>query len=282
MPHAIQLKNASILIPTRNRPSILAITLQELRRKGLGDSPLWIYDDASENPKAVERTVLEVWPNANLIHGENRMGQAGARNALMRACGTEFGIMLDDDEYFLVVAGIEKHLTQFQEDQGRAAVLFKCIAKTDGLASPPGIARAQEVSSFMGGNVLFHIPSILSVGGYREFFVYGYEEPDLAFRLFRKGFHIWYDPSIVVEHNQWYSPSEHRDFREYDHFYSRNSVLLATMNMPIWLGLPIGTARSVRRAFHHRRNYGIKLKGLLEGVCVTFSRWRHRTPMSAG
>lgn len=242
---------------------------------------LWIYDDASDNPKALQDMVLAVWPEANLILGVERRGQAGARNALMTACGTEFGIMLDDDEYFLDATGLGAHLQQFPTQPTRAVILFKCISKANGNVSPSGIGVSQVVPTFMGGNVLFHIPSVLSVGGYRDFFIYGYEEPDLACRLIRSGFHIWFDPTIVVEHNQWYTPDEGRDYGEYDRLYARNSILLASMNMPLWLGLPIGIVRSVRRSLLHKRNYGIKLRGLLQGVYLTFSHWKERAPLSS-
>jgi GT2 family glycosyltransferase len=186
--------------------------------------------------------------------------------------------MLDDDEYFLDAGGIEKHLTQYQEHQDRAVVSFKCVAKADGNVSPQGITTSQKISSFMGGNVLFHIPSVLSVGGYRDFFVYGAEEADLAFRLFRKGFHIWYDPSIVVEHNQWYSPDEHRDFREYDYLYARNFILLSSMNMPILIGLPHGFLKSLRWSISRNRNFSSKFKGITSGLLESVTRWQERQP----
>ena len=281
MPMALPITNAAILIPTRNRPAILANTLEELRRKGLEDLPLWVYDDASEDPKAIENAVLAVWPAAHVIFGEKRRGQAGARNALMKACGTEFGIMLEDDVYFLNVGTIEEHIRHHASHPEWAVIQFKCKSKGTGEQNLSDAIGACELPSFLAGASLFHLPTILKVGGYRDFFVYAYEEPDLAMRLWEQGCQIWYDPGIFVEHNQWYSPNERRDFREYDLFYARNSLLLATMNMPLWLGLPIGIIRSVRRAFHHKRNYRIKLKGLLEGIALTFSHWDNRTPLSA-
>lgn len=273
------LPNCSILIPTRNRPAILANTLEELRRKGLGDLPLWIYDDASDNPQAIENMVRTTWPEAHLILGVKRMGQAGARNALMKVCGTEFGIMLEDDVYFLDAGALENYIQQHSRCPDWAILQFKCVNKL-GAQNLPNHVGPCELPSFLGGASLFHIPTILQCGGYRDFFIYGYEEPDLALRLWANQGRIWYDPKIVVEHNQWYTPDERRDYQEYDRLYARNLVLLHTLNMPLWLGLPVGIARSLRRLFHHKRNYGIKLKGLLQGISLTFSHWQDRTPLS--
>jgi GT2 family glycosyltransferase len=212
--------------------------------------------------------------------GERRIGQAGSRNVLMKTCGTEFGIMLEDDVYFLDPGPIEAHIRNHANHPQRAVIQFKCRSKGNGDQSPPEGLAACELPSFLGGASLFHIPSIQSVGGYRDFFVYAYEEPDLAMRLWGQGYRIWYDPEIFVEHNQWYSPNENRDYQEYDQLYARNSVLLATMNMPLYLGFPIGLARSVRRAFYHRRNFGVKVVGLLQGIGLTFVHWNKRTPLT--
>ena len=58
----------SILIATRNRPKILAQTLERLAEKGFGSFPLWVYDDASEDPRALQ-AVVETWPGGSLIGG---------------------------------------------------------------------------------------------------------------------------------------------------------------------------------------------------------------------
>ena len=45
-------ENLAILIPTRNRPEILATTLVELQKAGLGAVALWVYDDCSADAGA--------------------------------------------------------------------------------------------------------------------------------------------------------------------------------------------------------------------------------------
>lgn len=268
----------SIIIATRNRPRILAETLQRLVEKGFGGYPLWVYDDASEDAGAI-RDVAATWPGARVLREDRQRGQAHGRNVLMRACATPYAISLDDDQYFLDAGGLQEHMTEPRRDPKRAAVSFQCRARKDGRLDRPAELPSGPTTWFMGGCVLFHVPSVLQTGGYRDWWVYGYEEPELALRLFAAGYSIWYDASILVEHNQWYDPSERRDFREYDFLYARNAVLLTSLNYPILLGLPAGILRSVRRAFVFRRNYGAKLRGLLLGVGMTFSRWGERSPM---
>lgn len=269
----------SLLIATRNRPQILAVTLQKLLEKGFGSYPLWIYDDASEHPEAI-RDVVAAWPGAQIRREEQQRGQAYGRNVLMRACGTPYAISLDDDQYFLEEGDLQAHLQEPRIDPARAAVSFQCRAVKDGRLDRPADLPSGPTTWFMGGCVLFHVPSVLQVGGYREWWVYGYEEPELALRLFAAGYSIWYDASILVEHNQWYNPSERRDFREYDYLYARNAVLMASLNYPLLLGLPVGLLRSVRRAFFLRRNFGAKARGLWHGITFTFTHWTERAPLT--
>ncbi len=271
----------SILIATRNRPQILAETFEHLREKGFGNYPLWIYDDASDDADSIAR-VVATWPGAQLRRGETQCGQAHGRNVLFRACGTQYAICLDDDQYFIEAGNLKDHLQTERPADTYAAISFQCRAKKDGRLDRPAEMPSGPTTWFMGGCVLFHIPTVLEVGGYREWWVYGYEEPELAARLFRAGHRIWYDASILIEHNQWYNPNERRDYGEYDFLYARNSVLLTSMNYPLLMGLPLGIIRSIRRAFYLKRNYGRKLSGFLQGIAMTFTRWRERTPMSWG
>jgi GT2 family glycosyltransferase len=272
----------AILIPTRNRPERLRETLSRLREEGLGNLPLWVYDDCSDDPQAVKSMIEAGWAGGQVVRGEMRVGQAQGRNVLLRACQTDFAIMLDDDQYFLETGNLNEHILSHADHSERSIVQFQSIIKGTGEVAIPKGVGPQPVSSFMGGSILAHVPSILKVGGYRDFFVYGSEEPDLVMRLWAQGFQVWYDPSIVVEHNQSYSAEERRDLREYDYLYARNILLLHTMNMPLWVGLPVGIARSARRLFYRRRglgNYAAKTMGLLSGICTTFSKWSERTPL---
>jgi GT2 family glycosyltransferase len=219
------------------------------------------------------------WPNAQVITGRQRVGQAEGRNTLMRSCGREFGLFLDDDSFPKSVAGIERHLFH-PEDSRRAVVTFQYLdVPTQRLSTPADVGEG-ETRSFQGGASLFHIPTVLGLGGFRSFFIYGYEEPELSLRLQMNAFHIWYDPAITVHHNHFETPAEFRNNVEYDYLYARNSILLSSLNMPLLLGLPIGLARSVRRSFYLRRNLWSKTKGTVAGLWLSLYLWAERRPCS--
>jgi GT2 family glycosyltransferase len=269
----------AILIPTRNRPNILAVTLDGLRKAGFGAANLFVYDDASDDVEAVRR-VVGTWPGAKLICGQKRVGQAAGRNVLMRECGREYGLLLEDDTFPDVADGIPAHVGEMPGADHIAVVGFQCRSlDTGGLSVAPTVS-AGFACSFLGGACLFHIPSVLAIGGFRRFFVYGYEEPELAMRLWLAGFRVWYDPSVIVLHNQFQTPDEKRDDREYDYLYSRNVLLMLSLNMPLWFGLPHGLARSLRRLSYRRRNSGAKIRGTIAGLWLSFALWKERKPCS--
>jgi len=273
------IENLAILIPTRNRPGILGGTLKELQTAGLGNVPLWVYDDCSTDAEGI-RSVVRGWPGGQVIRGLKRVGQAEGRNVLMRSCGKEFGLFLDDDSFPVSMAGFVRHL-ETPRDPRRAIVTFQYLdVPTQRLSVAPDTGEG-FTGSFHGGGSLFHISTVLGLGGLRSFFVYGYEEPELAMRVRLSGRHIWYDPTVVIHHNHFETPNERRDHQEYDYLYARNSILMSSLNMPLWLGLPHGLARSVRRSFFRRRNARTKIWGTWSGILLSFSLWRERTPCSS-
>jgi len=274
------MKTVAILIPTRNRPEILRRTLKELRCAGLGDKPLIVYDDASENQDVIGRMVRSDWPHSQFIRGTERKGQAAGRNLLLRACPCDLALCLDDDSFPEFSDWIGEYLRTDWRQRRLAVATFQYKRLADGKLSINETSLPCSATGFLGGASMVHVSSILSVGGYRDFFVYGYEEPELALRLRLAGFAIWQDPRIVILHNHFNVPQENRNPGEYDYLYARNGVLLSSLNLPLPLGLPRGIARSLRRALTNRRNAWAKTKGIIVGIAMTFARWNERTPCS--
>jgi GT2 family glycosyltransferase len=272
------LEKLAILIPTRNRPEILATTLAELKQAGLGGVALWVYDDCSIDADAIPRVVTS-WPGAKVLRGAKRTGQAEGRNVLMRACAKEFGLLIDDDSFPTEISALIKHLVEPRDHQ-RAITTFQYLDVPSQRFSTPKELGEGPARSFQGGGSLFHIPTVLRLGGFRSFFIYGYEEPELSLRIQLNGLHIWYDPAVVVHHNHFETPNECRDHREYDYLYARNAILMSSLNLPITIGLPHGIARSIRRSFFQKRHFTAKLRGTWAGISMTFSRWPERTACS--
>ena len=266
----------SILIPTRNRPGILRRTLEELLARGFGGYPLLVYDDASDEPCEIAAAVA-IWPGGRVIHGRERGGQAKGRNALLRKASTEYALLLDDDSWLEDRVVFEAAADEV-ETGGYGVGTFQYRALCDGAYSVGKDVPRARVTNFLGGACLFHIPQVMRVGGFFEELVYGYEEPELSMRLWLHGIGIEQFPEVVAAHNQFDTPDEARDYREYDYYYARNSILMSTMNLPLVLGLPHGLLRSVRRSLYQRRNVAAKVKGTVTGVVDTFRLGGMRKP----
>jgi GT2 family glycosyltransferase len=268
----------AILIPTRNRPAILKRTLEELVAQGFGGHPLLVYDDASDEPSEIDK-VVSPWSGARVLHGKTRCGQARGRNELMRATTCPYALFLDDDSWPEDYAPLMAALKSVQ-DEGITVATFQYRSLGDGKLSVPAETPRGPAAGFLGGASVFHVSRVLAIGGYRECFVYGYEEPELAMRLWLRGLKMEYFPGVVIAHNHLEKPDEKRDHREYDYLYARNGILMSSLNLPLWFGLPHGLARSLRRSFYRRRNFLSKLNGTLAGIKLTFSNWAERTPCS--
>jgi GT2 family glycosyltransferase len=268
----------AILIPTRNRPAILKRTLEELAARGFGGHSLLVYDDASDEPLEIDK-VVSLWPGARLLRGKTRCGQARGRNELMRSTTCPYALFLDDDSWPEHHAALMTALKDVRDD-GITIATFQYRSLGDGKLSKPPERQRGPSAGFLGGASLFHVPPVLAIGGYREFFVYGYEEPELAMRHWLRGLKVEYFPGVVIAHNHLEKPDEKRDHREYDFLYARNGVLMSSLNMPLWFGLPHGLARSLRRSLHRKQNFMSKLSGTLAGIKMTFSLWPERTPCS--
>ena len=269
----------AILIPTRNRASILATTLGDLAKNGFAGVPLWVYDDCSTDADAIKK-VVERWPGGSVIRGQVRAGQAKGRNVLMEACGREFGLLIDDDSIPASALAVEELLAK-PFPANRAIVTCQYLDVPTERYSTRRELGEGPVGTFQGGGSLFHIPTVMRLGGFRNFFVYGYEEPELSMRIQMNGYEIWYDPSFLVRHYHFETPNEQRNESEYDYLYARNSILMSSLNMPLWLGLPQGLARSVRRSFFRRRNAWSKIRGTVAGIRDTFVFWNSRKPATS-
>ena len=271
MPNSLSLETTvTIVIPTYNRPEILRRTLRELKERGFERLPLLIYDDASTSETGVAEVAAAEWPTASVFRSDVKRGQAFGRNRLLREANTEWILLLDDDSW-PEVRDVLNTALENACDQGATVATFQYRSLRNGELSHSHLTDVQEVYSFLGGAALLHRESVRQIGGFRDVLVFGFEEPDLAFRIWASDRKIVFYPDVIFSHNQHYTPEEHRDYREYDFLYSRNSILMSSLNFPLWFGLLHGVIRSVRRLTYHKRNYFTKLHGIVCGIGLSFT-----------
>jgi len=88
--------------------------------------------------------------------------------------------------------------------------------------------RAEEVLAFCGAAVCFRTEALRKVGDFDEdFFVY-YEDTDLAWRLWARGWRVRYVPTSVVRHEHSATLGEGNPRRQF--YVDRNRLLMLTKN----------------------------------------------------
>lgn len=188
----------SYIIPTRDRPERLALTLSALGalRGHYPDNPgeVILIDNASQFPPTPPERLangLRVRP----IYRTTNEG-AASRNTGVQAAdpGHEWVVMLDDDSY-PCDTGFIRRLARAPADVGAVSADIYL----------PGMARRESgglPEVFIGCGVAIRRSVFLKLGGYDAAFNYYAEEYDLAARMILAGYRIAFDPWFRVEHHK--------------------------------------------------------------------------------
>lgn len=162
------------------------------------------------------------------------VGIPEGRNLGAEHCTYDLVVFLDDDAYFELGQTLADVTRPFMAPT-TAAVAVRIADERGRTASRhvPRIGgrsalRSGEVTSFLGGAVVFQLDWYRTVGGYAGAFFYAMEESDLALRVIDAGGRVMYEPDIVVRH-PWVEPSRHAGAIERT---ARNRVWLAHRNLP--------------------------------------------------
>ena len=191
----------SYILPTRDRPERLALTLAALGAlkghptSGPGDpGEVLIVDNASKFPA----TAPEKLPNGltvRVLHRATNEGAASRNTAAQHADPrSEWVVMLDDDSYPCD--------TGFIRRLGKAPADVAAVSADIYL---PGMARRESgglPEVFIGCGVAIRRQVFLDLNGYDPDFNYYAEEYDLAARIILAGYRIAFDPWFRVEHHK--------------------------------------------------------------------------------
>tara|TARA_R110000782_G_scaffold47485_5_gene104380 strand:- start:2179 stop:2910 length:732 start_codon:yes stop_codon:yes gene_type:complete len=125
----------TILIPTYNRASLIAKTIENCFLQSCGDFTILIYDDGStDNTTDVVNSIIKRYPNRiKYIKSKKNMGIGYSRKMLLGHLDSEFGVWLDSDDYMRAdrlskcveymnlykdVDVVYSHLKRFHEETG--------------------------------------------------------------------------------------------------------------------------------------------------------------------
>ena len=94
--------DVSVLVPTRNRPSVISRALESVRRQRNVSSETIVVDDGSTPSNALAlREVCAEYSSVRLKRLERSVGPSAARGAALAEAAGRFVCALDDDDEFL-------------------------------------------------------------------------------------------------------------------------------------------------------------------------------------
>lgn len=272
----------SIGITTRNRPGALESCLASLETLCSLSPEVVVFDDGSDPPatRAGAGTIA-----VRVIRDAASPGYIVGRNRLVREASAPFVLLLDDDTKLLSARSVERALAIVDRDPCVGAVAF-AQAEADGSPWPATMqpSRAEYacvVPSFIGFAHLLRRDLFLSLGGYREDFIFYGEEKEYCLRLIESGHRTVYLPDALISH---LPDAAGRSLTRYLRFVSRNDCLNALYNDPfprvLWT-LP------ARYGLYFRMRHGWKIRDpwgwawLAREIARTMSRPTfRRTPVS--
>jgi GT2 family glycosyltransferase len=241
-------------ITTRNRPASLQRCVDSLRHIRHLAPEVLVFDDASQIPAAES---LAASHQLRIIRNDSGPGNIVGRNTLVREATSNLVLLLDDDAALIDGSSVERALAIVEGDAQVAAVAF-AQAHADGTAWPetmqPGRGQSPRyVATFIGFAHLVNRTVFLSLGGYRENFVFYGEEKEYCLRLLEHGFRVVYLPDALVIHAQ---DAAGRSPQRYLRYVTRNDCLNAIYNEPFWRAVWLVPAR-LGLYFRMRSRWGI-------------------------
>lgn len=204
-------RDLAVVIPTRDRPSMLSRTVEALARQtATGFETVVVVDGTDQDVPDL--------PGARVVV-RDQGGPGAARNTGSRATDRHLVLFLGDD--MVPDAGlVERHLdTHRRNPEAHVAVLgeirthpevprdriMRWLEWSDSQFAFTGIAGDEAgYGRFYSSNLSLKRGFFLDAGGFDEDFLFDYEDLDCGRRLHDRGMRLLYEPAAVARHLHHY------------------------------------------------------------------------------
>jgi glycosyltransferase involved in cell wall biosynthesis len=204
----------SVIVPTHNRADALEKTLQYLTKQ-VFEHPwevIVVNNNCTDNTDEVVHVAMKDFPvSLKLVH-EKKPGASAARNAGAKAASGEYLVFIDND-ILTSPDFIQRHFNNLEKYKGAWFVgnvhnlpeqentHFGKFRKS--LEAVVG-NEIVEVNGITGQTTSMPRAQFIQLNGFDEsFHVASGEDRELALRAIENGIRIYFDPAIVVLHNDW-------------------------------------------------------------------------------
>jgi GT2 family glycosyltransferase len=182
----------SFVLPTRNRPTELARTIEHLGTMDpVVPAEVIVVDNHSQEPATLPARLPNGWRACTLRRPRNE--GAAARNDGVRIASAKWIVMLDDDSYPLDMRFVEA----IEDAEPDVAAIGAEILLPDGAHEQGGLPEV-----IVGCGAAIRREAFMTAGGYDPAFHFYVEEYDLCARFLLGGKRIIHDPRFRVLHTK--------------------------------------------------------------------------------
>jgi N-acetylglucosaminyl-diphospho-decaprenol L-rhamnosyltransferase len=241
----------SIIIVNWNTSALLVNCLASLRESEIGESEIWVVDNASTDDSAEQ--VARRFPEVQLIRNSVNAGFARANNQGIAASRGDCILLLNSDT--LVPHKTLSYLVQFMIENPRVGACGPRLLRPDGTPQPYAfgddptlsyllrrglnrllfarylhdwsIEHTLQVDWVSGACLLLRRVALEQAGLLDEQFFMYFEDIDLCLRLRQAGWQVYYEPRVAITHlggqSLCHNPQAQTAYQNsIRHFYARH------------------------------------------------------------
>lgn len=228
--------NISVCILTYNRYESVDSLLDELCKNVSEETEILVVDNHSvdETPNLLP---VKFGTRIRYFRTDRNLG-ASARNIALSNARGEILVCLDDDIFGLNQEFLSLIQSKFSKDSKLGALNFKVYDEFTGKQCnwvhhcnmDENHNKEFMTYELTEGAVAFRKEAVKLAGYYDPVYFISHEGPDLAFRIYKSGYHCMYSGAIYVSHRH-----ENAGRQSWLNYYydTKNHIILATKNFPI-------------------------------------------------
>ena len=194
----------SICIPSYNQAEYLVEAIESAYNQTFPPHEILICDDGSTD-NSLEIAERYTFPKYPLIESPVRVikqvnkGLPSARNTLIMNATGDYIMFLDADDILMENALERIHHEILATNADIIAPSFKCFGKSDATVILQGFTMEDlKVANRLGYFCAIRRSALQAIGGYNPRMKYGWEDYDLWFDLFKKGYTIAIIQEVLV------------------------------------------------------------------------------------
>ncbi len=235
--------NISTIIPVYKKEELFLGNLEHNARYLQKTEVIIVVDDPTS--RGLKERIHAIIPQAHVLHNSINMGFSAAMNRAVEKAHAPFllflnsDVVLKDTAYTRAVDLLKKNKLLF-------AVSFAQIEKdgsmvgantgqfSRGLFEHRGKSTQKPCNNLWpeGGSSLLRTSYFRQLGGYDDLFTpFYWEDVDLGYRAWKRGYRVVFEPTIVVEHHHETTIRSFFSAQRIHHIAQRNQFLFMWKNM---------------------------------------------------